>query len=624
MADVFYPSCKVRFLLRFESFIPEVATPSPPQGPGPESFGNELFNPLRQDIIPYSCSVTLNSYREADQATITIPFAKLPLDPRIIRACGVQIFAGTIEAGTYAESIGPIGGQSKLELVPDVEPPGSPLAGRSNEIFRGFVDAWKVDWQGDDTITLECRDLTSILLDATLPTQVFAGIPSSLPIDDVIRLVLLGQPPALTLPSPPQTPSTISTRQTARGAARQAQARVASLSASLTKATAAAAANPGDPEIAAQVATLSAELLDANTALGLASVEEAVVDALPIIAQNFGLPGARGFVVVNDTRQAFLPSLGQLHGIQWFDSKGTARKARTGGAKDRISYWDFITDLCVAAGFIVYIRTPTQAVGGILPASEIVISEPRVYYEGQGDPPRQFFYGKNIASLQVQRRLQGKNAPTALEVSGRVAETGETITARWPPLPAPLPPEANRTSPAGPGTGDREELETFLYGDVPGATAQETLQRVAESLFEQRSRGEFEVRIRTSTLNGLSSNFGTGKTDIFQMRSGDTIKIGVALGDPDIGVVQTPGLLRSLALDQRVQVYVAAGLNIVAATQAALAADSPALQDFFRVRSVGIDWQYDRGFEFEIDAINYLDVRNAVERVAPDTIFLDE
>src|SRR5690606_19703224 len=195
----------------------------------------------------------------------------------------------------------------------------------SNELFRGFVDDWDLDIGESNRISIKARDLTGELLDKEIPENALRDLPKTLPLDQVIQLLLTGD---------------------------------------------------GAPT--------------------------------PELSRRFGVPGFRGILVINEasdpTPQGLaklrngeradqpgdrvpMPTLGQVRPPQWFDSKKTVKKGKKGqGKTHKHSYWDAITDLCVSAGYIVYMRTPTNTItlpGGrvVLPATEIVISTPRTYYK---------------------------------------------------------------------------------------------------------------------------------------------------------------------------------------------------------------------------------------------------
>lgn len=187
-ASVYWPSCKLRFFLIFEDFLPESprvrATPPNPLT-GPEIFAAQSIDLVTHDIIPYDVSYELNSYREADTARFTIPAASLPIDPRIIRAGQVQVFAGTVTPTEFADAVGPTGGP--VPAVADFDADGQPT-----EVFRGVLDDLELTIDGNDTLSGSARDITSVLIDAEISANVQNNLPADVPLDQALTTFLIG------------------------------------------------------------------------------------------------------------------------------------------------------------------------------------------------------------------------------------------------------------------------------------------------------------------------------------------------------------------------------------------------------------------------------------------------
>lgn len=529
--NVFYPSLKCRLFLRFEDFAPPTS-PSPLPLPLPKT-GPELFKENQgfvstADIVPYSASYTLNSYRQADECHLTLPMKALPFDPRIIRAAAIQVFGGVVTPDEYATAMGPNG---QTAVVPDLD-----FQGRPTEVFRGVIDKWEATLEGHDTVRLEARDATGVLIDAEITENVLAAIPGDLPLDQAIELLLLGD---------------------------------------------------GKP---------------------------------PGTSKVPGLPGIRGLGVVNETGEPVLPTIRQIKPPQVFDSAGKIKRGKPGrGAKKKSSYWDLITDLAVGAGFLAYIRLGTivvpSPVGTLTPVSrpvQLVITNPRTYY-GETNDVRTFFYGGNVDKLRIRRNLTGLRTPT-VEVRAYGSRVGRTFRARFPPTPT-------DNMPAPSGQGDREEVQVFtlkLDPTTPQGTIRLTL--AAESIYEQLGRGEFEVNIKTKAMSILgfsdTSKVNTLDPDMFFLRPSDSIFVATNIADEGAGQVSTAVVFSTAGVGEKAAAIVAdvfGGDQTKAqiATEVAQALESEFLQKVFRVQTIVVQWDYDRGFDFEVNSINFLDVRNA-------------
>lgn len=350
-------------------------------------------------------------------------------------------------------------------------------------------------------------------------------------------------------------------------------------------------------------------------------------DGLPVGASIVpGLPGAAGLQVVNETGLPVLPTLRAVLGEHAFDSLKKLKKNRPGrGAKAKISYWDAITDIVVGAGFIVYLRLgpvlPPAAAAGmagapLVPSSrppQLVISNPRTFY-GSAENVRRFFYGGNVETLEIRRNMTGLITPSC-EVACYSESLGETVKATYPPVP-----KSNVAHAAG---VDRVEVRRFNLRNVGFDPAKPAfaaiLPEAAASIYEQLGRGEFEVRVKTDVLSilGAGSNDPNLECDMFTLVSGDPIIVGINVADVQLGKVSEFMLFDSLTADEQIRVLTTVlRVDVDFATRFVTALQDARLQKLFRVQNVQVHWNFEMGFEFEVSAINFLDVREALLGVA--------
>jgi len=140
--------------------------------------------------IPVDVEWTRNDINEADEASITLDWADLPLDPRALRDCRVVIYCADV------------GSPDRTLAISD----------RSAVRFIGFVDEAEVDFGGDsERVLLRARDYTGRLIDAKLPIKGLHGrsgaskvraskIPegslrADRPLSEIIKQVLAVVPP---------------------------------------------------------------------------------------------------------------------------------------------------------------------------------------------------------------------------------------------------------------------------------------------------------------------------------------------------------------------------------------------------------------------------------------------
>lgn len=352
-------------------------------------------------------------------------------------------------------------------------------------------------------------------------------------------------------------------------------------------------------------------------------------DGVPIegASKRFGLPGARGTVIVNDTGDV-LPTLADIHPPAYFDSKGNARRSRSAGSTKKINFWDLMTDLCQSAGLWCYVRPgrkPILSVDGrqILPGAEIVISNPRTFFAATdatstNDPSvRRFIVGYNIDSIEEERNYTGEAMPAAIEVRSYDPTIRQTRFARYPKIPW-----VNRQG--GQAKGDRQEIKVQPMAPMSGPKVVETLCGMAIELFEQRARPEMSVTIASETTMSallhapsyLDGVYNPDTADMFFLRPGDTIEIDEAAPDEATGATSSWQQITAASREARTAEYIRIGAPPTLAAELIAAEDSPWVQHFYRVMKVDWDWKYppdsDEGnWGWQVTGASYLDVRNA-------------
>lgn len=328
-----------------------------------------------------------------------------------------------------------------------------------------------------------------------------------------------------------------------------------------------------------------------------------------------GLPGMRGLEIVVESKRE-MPTLEEFKNPQWMTSKKKAVKAPKRAPKvARQKVWDLITDLCVAAGLKAHIRpgrTPViiQGVGLALPAAELVITDPATYYGSSTAPIRTFARGRNVKRMRIHRQLGGVPIPY-VQVRSWDSVAGKAIIGNFPPVPAQKK-KANVATTSG--EGDRPERKVFEIDDISGPKAQEIVDAIAFSYYEQLARGEFQVDISTTLAAGvpLQDNDETG-ADILYLSPSDPIRCVVDPAVPANGQISLSSEIAAMGVPELQQQMVTGGVAPAIAYRAALATVHPSTQIDFYTQDIIIGWDAGRGFEFTIKAQNYLDARWSIE-----------
>ena len=206
---VFYPSCTVNLRVRFDEALQLVDVPPPvpqdgevdaitgAQGPVLRPLiterGANVFTQI-MNRVPRSASVELPGYRQAGTFSLEFDWRELPIDPRLMRAIGVEIYLGTVAPAEFSRGMagtGPDG--SRMSVLKTTLDGGSP-----NErlmVLAGTVDDWSV--QHDDSasvVKLDGRDLRGTFLDSPVNPDVVGTIDLTQPIHQVVAEILQTHP----------------------------------------------------------------------------------------------------------------------------------------------------------------------------------------------------------------------------------------------------------------------------------------------------------------------------------------------------------------------------------------------------------------------------------------------
>lgn len=332
----------------------------------------------------------------------------------------------------------------------------------------------------------------------------------------------------------------------------------------------------------------------------------------------FGLQGMRGLEVVVESKRA-VPTLQEFKSPQWMTAKKKAVKAPKRAPRvARQKVWDLITDLCVSAGFRPNIRpgkTPVNipGIGVALPAAELVILDPATYYGSSSAAIRTFARGRNIKRARVHKQMGGNPVPY-IQVRSWDSVAGKQIIGYWPPK-AYQKKNVNIITPSG--DGDHSSVKVYEIDDISGPRAQEIIDAIAFSYYEQIARGEYTVEIHTSLAAGipLQDTDETG-ADILYLLPSDPVRFVIDPAVPEVGQVSLSTQIAAMGVPELQQQMVSGGIiSAPIAYRAALATVHPSVQSDFYTQDVIIGWDAGRGFEFTIRAQNYLDARWSIEAI---------
>jgi hypothetical protein len=561
--QTYYPSARVRFVVRFEDWGKDDVPPAPVLPPhlrkgktatpgaltvveqsdgsfllqAPGTDANRLGAPQEQrsssdgrthvidGIIPRTASLKRNGIRTADTLSLEMLYRDFPFDPRAVRACAVEFFMGCVTPEDYQRGIDgevrsdatPAGGLP-YHVVPDefIDPYGRL---RSNLRFQGWVDEWNDDWPEETpTVRFECVDNTQLLLKQEAGPKL--AVDPAVPLDKAIATYLANYP---------------------------------------------------------QFAGLSVVYQPRVTR-----------DKVPVMKQAL-------------LATKFRPELGPT--------------PSTGGA-GKLMVWDYLTDVCASIGHSirvvgtrVVIQTPRSLYDTRLPARTDDPYVGRRLPSGRVLSSRLYLYGKNVRSMSTRRRF-GTYQPQNLEVRCYQTDRKTTLVARWPE-------KGDRLVHPVPGNATEQKWHVIR---VEGIKDAKTLKLVAQSYYESLGRRELELTVDTPNL----ASFGGGNLDpdALDLEPGDPVSVEVARSVGLQTLQSTPEEQGEKLATNAAEYLRSLGFSQELASSYQTAVDGIGMQSTFRAKQVSLDWDVSDDSEgsvgVQVELCNYVEAR--VDKPSDDDV----
>lgn len=262
-----------------------------------------------------------------------------------------------------------------------------------------------------------------------------------------------------------------------------------------------------------------------------------------------------------------------------------SRRHRKRGYKpsDKVKhYWDLMFEVVTRYGLICFVE-----------GFSLVVTTPKTRLDSADAQARlrKLSWGQNLDTVEWERNM-GKDRTPQIKVVSWDEEKQRVASGVFPP-------EGKQVA-VGIGTKFDEVQVYTLYGVCDDAT----LRRAAESIYDQRARGESKVVVRTEDL---ADNDGA---DLLDLRTGDPLLISF---DPyNLDEIRARGNAAA-----RAQYMVSRGWkpNVAQAFSTNLDA-LIAFRKPFRVREVDIDWSLSGpGISLEVELQEYVSVVDPSKQV---------
>lgn len=590
----YYPSCVVNMLIRFDenfskdaALLPQAQTSgvNQPAGVFKMSTGVPLFDsqagvPGSPVIgrIPRTASIELPGLRKPGKFTLVFDYRDLPIDPRLVRAVGIEIYLDTITANNFAQGVTATNGAERLSQITKAQRISAVQQSPKNLVLKGIVDSWHVEHSSSGSYaTLEGRDIVGLFLNTPLTTKMVSDLELNHPIDAVIRQ-LVGM--------------------------------VGTWNKDLDVRAADASAWPNNevPYLAKLDETAPASLIP--------PLKKGQTKRDPF------LPRSRRSAATNKPRRSTGADPDKLN--MW---DLITRYCLLVGA---VPYY-------TVSPRANEIETQRQGYKVTL----MIVPQWGLYdYLGEGRAPtpfdparpdvgriRQLYFGRNIESLSLERKFQGITARAVEVVSynpssdlrgqQRMLSATSKLRPTYAERAGVMPPlaqnaEAAARSSVGPsGLTSKDEV---LRIKVNGVITQDQLQQLADGLYEEIMRGELGGSVKTKSLASFGGN--NADPDLLHIRPRDAITLATDIR-PLSAIAPNPHTLIDEVRGSVEQVYKevferTGDRNLARAVAFSSKNVVAELQNTFRVNAVRYDWDISSGIAVGIDFHNYVMARDAI------------
>ena len=561
---VYRPSCLVRLNARFDTaYLPATDPPGSSSLQQPRAVVQQAGNSsaltgakndgLTEQMVvrPISASVEVPSPREAGRFSLEFLYRDFPIDPRMFKAIGCEVYLSGVSADKSAQGIGGQGysltnNPALVSLTDD------------NLAVVGIVDEVRVRHDGQmSRVTLEGRDLRGVLLDSPAPAALFTQLDLRKPIQNVIRQIMDKHPFASTL-------------------------------------------------------------------------------SLWYFPDEWKVPG-EGYFGVPPSPYSSDGSTRVRLGASGKESKGTPK---TG---EEVSFWDLITNYCFLCGVLPYFS-----------GNKLLLRRARSYWSQIGTI-RGMIYGRDVLSLEMNRKFQGSNGRkgaavmvTSINIDSPERGNGRLIEVTYPPgirvLDTGNPDDNAKTKKAKKAllrtdrlsytAGEVVEVQagqispsgTVAYSDVlrvpvTGIKDRKQLLEVAQAIYEEVHRGEMSGAFETANL----ATYGRPdlEADLLKLRPGDAVRIQV---DERLSTGQAPAVSplqqdATTAAAQRIREMTSRGIpaRMAAAIVQSAERGVPALAPIFRAKHVKFDYSVTTGVKITCYFENYVEATSGKAGVSVTT-----
>lgn len=267
------------------------------------------------------------------------------------------------------------------------------------------------------------------------------------------------------------------------------------------------------------------------------------------------------------------------------------------------SVWDHLNDVVGCIGLTMWMDGTTLVIQGARSLNTKDVRgraddpfQSRSLPGGQELKVRRFIYGRNIEELHVARSYTA-HSPKNIEVRSYLPGGKKTIVGRFPL-------KEDRIAHSLPGIAQPDQK--WVVYRVSGLTDEKQARLVAQNIYEQVGRNEFNVEIKTKNLGSYGAE-GLDP-DLLDMRVGDPLEILVNRDEEEQSTMTR--LEKVLAMQGPSAAYLQKlGMSREFADAYAKAYSDASFLTIFRTKQIKAQWSVDSGVSLSIVCVNYLEAR---------------
>lgn len=343
-------------------------------------------------------------------------------------------------------------------------------------------------------------------------------------------------------------------------------------------------------------------------------VASAITEDIPIdeaVAQYLKhFPQMEGLTIEyrpSDTPVSDIPRLANVLGHGAFVPKLGPQPSKGGGGTEKMSVWDYLTDVCGALGHLIRIEDNSVIIqrGSSLMRSKVTAREDDPYdgrtVEGSSYPIRTMVYGRNLSNLKMSREFS-KKEPSNIEMRVYDPHNKTVLVVR---SPSDL---GNREASAkvqAVQPGDKAENKWTVVRGPAGVRDKKMLQTICDEYYELANRGELTAQLETRDMSSFGGD--NADPDLLDLKATDIIEIAINRSTTFSTLTKIEKTMRAQDMNQFLLQRM--GFSPEFATAYAKCYADSGFQRAFKLRDMTVKWSVAEAITINMTCVNFVEVR---------------